>query len=184
MKELSSYVDHWRSLCGVLQNSHKIYTNACCTSNTTFTSLYHQCQFFRWHQWYNGEKGYGTIGELHCKVTWHHRSGQGDQDQDAQDVVGDKEDQGCGHPGHWDNKLTLEAQTLHILLGGRGPGGHLSIFFFKFMIMFVKIKGFAFGFLPIVDIELIPEKCGSTFQLALMIKTGLCKNLLTWVCFL
>jgi len=150
MKELSSYVDHWRSLCGVLQNSHKIYTNACCTSNTTFTSLYHQCQFFRWHQWYNGEKGYGTIGELHCKVTWHHRSGQGDQDQDAQDVVGDKEDQGCGHPGHWDNKLTLEAQTLHILLGGRGPGGHLSIFFFKFMIMFVKIKGIAFGVLPIL----------------------------------
>ena len=98
----------------------------------------------------NGEKGYGTIGELHCKVTWHHRSGQGDQDQDAQDVVGDKDDQGCGHPGHWDNKLTLEAQTLHILLGGRGPGGHLSIFFFKFMIMFVKIKGIAFGVLPIL----------------------------------
>jgi hypothetical protein len=39
-------------------------------------------------------------------------SGSGD-DHDAQDVRQDEEDRG-GHPDHWDNKLTLEARTLHI----------------------------------------------------------------------
>lgn len=39
-------------------------------------------------------------------------SGSG-SDHDAQGVRQDEEDQG-GHPDHWDNKLTLEARTLHI----------------------------------------------------------------------
>ena len=71
-----------------------------------------------WHNWGTALQGYitsqgwsGWPGRPRCRRI-PRGSGSGDV-HDAQGVRQDEEDQG-GHPDHWDNKLTLEARTLHI----------------------------------------------------------------------
>ena len=90
-----------------------------------------------------GDFALGTMGRLHCKVTKsHHRRGQDDnqqpgvlEQQEAEDSHHDHHE--GGQPDHLedsqsdrqDDKLTLEAQTLHIARRGKEQG-FLSIFFF------------------------------------------------------
>ena len=71
-----------------------------------------------WHNWGTALQGYITSqgwsrwpGRPGCPRR-PRESGSGG-DHDAQDVRQDEEDR-AGHPDHWDNKLTLEARTLHI----------------------------------------------------------------------
>lgn len=120
---------------GLLQNSHtgKIYTKQYCifiesdlsalfTLLALFTGPYHlhwalvvTCKSVIWHNWGTALQGY---------ITSQGWSGwPGILVQDAQDLREDEQDEDGhpdldpdpdGHPDHWDNKLTLEAQTLHI----------------------------------------------------------------------
>lgn len=83
-----------------------------------------------------GDFAQGTMGRLHCKVTKsHHRRGQDDnqqpgvlEHQEAEDSHHDHHE--GGQPDHLedsqsdrqDDKLTLEAQTLHIARRGKEQG--------------------------------------------------------------
>ena len=83
-----------------------------------------------------GDFALGTMGRLHCKVTKsHHRRGQDDNQQPG--VLEHQEPEDSHHDHHeggqpdhledsqsdrQDDKLTLEAQTLHIARRGKEQG--------------------------------------------------------------